>query len=204
MSTPSSSLWRNFLSSPMMTLAQIQFSRGWWLLSAITALIMNLIAHYVFQGYLDMAPCEKCVYIRYAMFMIVIAGVIAALNPRLLLLRLTGYLLSLYGAIFGAIWSWQLVDNYRITEKMSQVTDPFAAGLNLEPCSAFPTFHFGLPLDSWFPSWFAPTGSCGSDDWSFLGLNMGSWTLIVFIVYIALILASMLAAWCYRKHTRAH
>ncbi|MFT7002910.1 MAG: disulfide bond formation protein DsbB, partial [Sulfurimonas sp.] len=30
-------------------------------------------------------------------------------------------------------------------------------------CSAEPSFPLGLPLDSWFPAWFNPTGDCGFD-----------------------------------------
>lgn len=44
---------------------------------------INYLAHSFFQIYLYMAPCEQCVYIRYAMFVMVIGGVIAAINPKI-------------------------------------------------------------------------------------------------------------------------
>jgi disulfide bond formation protein DsbB len=180
-------------NSFMQRLANWQSMRWLWLSSALVALTMNLIAHFIFQDYMNMSPCEKCVYIRYAMFCIVLAGLVAAINPRNLYLRLVGYGITLYGAIFGLIWSWQLVESYRMMNALDSGMDPFAAGLGFTSCSVEAVYHFGLPLDVWFPSWFAPTGVCGADTWSFLGLDMGSWTLVIFSVYIILVTLSILA-----------
>lgn len=41
----------------------------------------TLIILALFQIHLYMAPCEQCVYIRYAMFVMVIGGLVAAINP---------------------------------------------------------------------------------------------------------------------------
>lgn len=185
--------WQELRSSPFQALADWQVTRWWWLTSALIALLMNLIAHYIFQGAMEMDPCEKCVYIRYAMFCIVFGGLIAAINPKLLLLRIVDYVMTIYGAVFGAIWSWELVDSYYLMKALESGADPFAAGLGIASCSTEPVFHFGLPLDIWFPGWFAPTGVCGADDWSFLGLDMGSWTLIIFSVYMILVALSFIA-----------
>lgn len=185
--------WQHLKNAPMQTLANWQTMRWWWLTSACIALMMNLIAHNFFQGFLEMDPCEKCVYIRYAMFCIVIGGVVATINPKQLILRVFGYVFTLYGAIFGAIWSKELIDSYYLMKQLEIGGDPFAAGIGGAACSTDPNFHFGLPLDHWFPSWFSPTGVCGADDWSFLGLDMGSWTFIIFSVYLVLIALSFIA-----------
>lgn len=186
--------WQELKSSPLRALSDWQLMRWWWCVSALVALTMNLIAHYFFQGFMQMDPCEICIYTRYAMFCIVLGGLIAALNPKLLLLRLIGYAMTLYGAVFGAIWSKQLIDNYRLASDLQNGVDPFAAGLGIMSCSYEPTFHFGLPWDKWFPGWFSPTGICGADEWTFLGLNMGGWTLIIFSVYIILVVLSIAAS----------
>ena len=36
-----------------------------WILFGVTSIILVLLAHYLFQGWLYMLPCEQCVYIRY-------------------------------------------------------------------------------------------------------------------------------------------
>lgn len=185
--------WQEFRQSPVQALSDWQSMRWLWLVSAMVALSMNLIAHYIFQIAMDMAPCEKCVYIRYAMFSIVFGGLIASVNPKLLMLRITGYTLTLYGAIFGAIWSKELVDSYSLMNAPTEGVDPFAAGFGFASCSTEATYHFGLPLDRWFPGWFSPSGICGVDDWSFLGLDMGSWTFIIFSVYIALVIFCLIS-----------
>lgn len=185
--------WLELKTSPLQALADWQLMRWWWTVSALVALSMNLIAHYFFQGFMEMDPCEKCVYTRYAMFCIVFGGLIAAINPKAPFLRIIGYVLTLYGAIFGAIWSWELIDSYHLMKALENGADPFAAGLGVASCSTEAVFHFGLPLDIWFPGWFAPTGVCGADEWSFLGLDMGSWTLIIFGVYFVLVILSLIA-----------
>lgn len=186
--------WQELRQSPIQALSDWQSMRWLWLVSAMVALSMNLIAHYIFQIAMDMAPCERCVYIRYAMFSIVFGGLIASINPKLLSLRIAGYAMTLYGAIFGAIWSKELVDSYNLMRAPTEGVDPFAAGFGFTSCATEPTFHFGLPLDRWFPSWFSPSGICGVDDWSFLGLDMGSWTLIIFSVYIVFVILCLISA----------
>ncbi|MDI5568760.1 disulfide bond formation protein B, partial [Salmonella enterica subsp. enterica serovar Kentucky] len=44
------------------------------------------------------APREQCVYIRYAMFVMVIGGVIAAINPKNIVLKLIGCIAAFYGS----------------------------------------------------------------------------------------------------------
>jgi len=186
--------WHEFRQSPIQALSNWQQMRWLWLTSAMVALSMNLIAHYIFQIALEMDPCEKCVYIRYAMFCLVFGGLIAAINPKSFILRIIGYAMTLYGAIFGAIWSKELINNYSLMRTPTEGVDPFAAGFGFASCSTEPTFHFNLPLDSWFPSWFSPSGICGIDEWSFFGLDMGGWTLIIFGVYLILITLFFISA----------
>ncbi|WP_348246387.1 disulfide bond formation protein B, partial [Salmonella enterica] len=58
-----------------------------------------------FQIYLYMAPCEQCVYILYAMFVMVIGWVIAAINPKNIVLKLICCIAAFYGSIKGIKFS---------------------------------------------------------------------------------------------------
>lgn len=67
-------LWRDLRARPVDTLVRWQEQRFLWLLMAIAMGGLIILAHSFFQIYLYMAPCEQCVYIRYAMFVMVIGG----------------------------------------------------------------------------------------------------------------------------------
>ena len=50
---------------PIGTIAAWQDMRWPWALMAAVCVLLVLVAHYMFQVWLYMAPCEQCVYIRY-------------------------------------------------------------------------------------------------------------------------------------------
>lgn len=140
----------------MKKLLHLHKRRYFWLLLSTICLVLVLIAHYFFQNYLFMPPCEQCVYIRFAFMCIVIGGFLAFLNPKNPILKLAGFVFGFYGCIKGFMYSYKL----NLIHKAIASNDPFG----LEGCSATPTFAFGLPLDKWMPSWFLPTGDCGYDN----------------------------------------
>ncbi|PAF44529.1 protein-disulfide oxidoreductase DsbI [Helicobacter sp. 11S02596-1] len=152
-------LWKEFISSPILTIAKWQDRRFLWILMAIVTIGLVLIAHYLFQDYLYMLPCEQCVYIRYAFFVMALGGIIAAFKPQNLILKLIGYVLAFYGGIAGVMYSLKLNKIHHAAHS----TDPMAM-FGVQGCSAEPSFPFGLPLDKWFPDWFLPTGDCGFDN----------------------------------------
>lgn len=219
-------LWRTFIASPPSALAGWQDKRLLWLLMAIVSLALILVAHYLFQDYAYMQPCEQCVYIRYAFFMMLFAGVIAACNPKNIVLKIIGYILGFYGIIIGIGYSLALNKIHHAAHS----DDPMAM-FGVQGCSAEPTFHFGLPLDKWFPDWFAPTGDCGfdspvvpdgivpeglrklvidfyADGWYLLPshkfMNMAQACLLVYVICLIVLLA-MAAGWIYQliKKTKA-
>ncbi|EEQ13721.1 protein-disulfide oxidoreductase [Yersinia frederiksenii ATCC 33641] len=116
-----------------------------------------IIAHSFFQIYLYMNPCEQCVYIRFAMLIMVFGSLIAAINPKNLLLKLFGVISCFYGAVTGLQYSIKL---NRIHHAVHGVDD---ALFGVQGCSTDPSFPFGLPLAKWSPEWFKPTGDCGYD-----------------------------------------
>lgn len=143
-------------SSPINTMADWQDKRFLWFLMAFVAFALLFTAHNVFQHYVYMPPCEQCVYIRYSFFCILFGGLIAAINPKQILLKIVGYILGFYGIITGMLFSIKLNGIHAAAHG----DDPFG----VQGCSTDPTFPFGLPLANWWPDWFSPTGDCGYDN----------------------------------------
>ncbi len=149
-------IWEALRSSPVDTLFKWQNQRFLWILMAVAMGGLVLVAHSFFQLYLYMAPCEQCVYIRFAMLVMMAGGLIAAINPKNVVLKLIGCAAAFYGAITGMMYS------IKLNKIHHAVHDP--EGLfGVQGCSTEPNFPFGLPLAKWSPEWFKPTGDCGYD-----------------------------------------
>lgn len=139
-------------------ISNIQNQRFIWLVMFVSMLGMVLLAHGFFQNYLYMAPCEQCVYIRFSMLVMALGGLLAAINPKNLILKISGYILGFYGAIIGIKYSTKLQGIHAAVNS----DDPFAM-LGMQGCSLTPNFPFNLPLAKLAPDWFQPTGDCGYD-----------------------------------------
>nr|Q9XDP0.1 RecName: Full=Protein-disulfide oxidoreductase DsbI [Lelliottia amnigena]AAD41462.1 disulfide isomerase [Lelliottia amnigena] len=151
-------MWKDLRATPVETLVRWQEQRFLWLLMAVAMGGLIILAHSFFQIYLYMAPCEQCVYIRFAMFVMVFGGLIAAINPKNIILKLIGCLAAFYGSIMGIKFSVKLNGIHYAVHN----PDPDAL-FGVQGCSTDPTFPFGLPLAEWAPEWFRPTGDCGYD-----------------------------------------
>lgn len=119
---------------------------------------VNYLAHSFFQIYLYMAPCEQCVYIRYAMFVMVIGGLVAAINPKNIILKLIGCVMAFYGSILGLKFSLKLNDIHHAVHN----PDPDSL-FGVQGCSTDPTFpltcrwHSGHQIGSSLPGIVAMT-----------------------------------------------
>ena len=133
-----------------------QDKRFLWALMVFVCLALVFVAHFIFQEYAFMRPCEQCVYIRYAFLVMALGGIIALLNPRNAVLKTIAYVLAFFGAIRGVMFSVKL-------NGIHHAAHSEYAMFGVQGCSTVPNFDFGLPLDKWFPSLFAPTGDCGFD-----------------------------------------
>ena len=102
-----------------------------------------------------MKPCEQCVYIRFAFLCMAIGGLVAAINPQNIALKIIGYIFGFWGIIQGIMYSIKLNKIHHAAHS----DNPFG----VQGCSAEPSFPLGLPLDKWAPDWFKPTGDCGFD-----------------------------------------
>lgn len=149
------SVWQEFKSCPMGTIAKWQDARFLWLLMAGASIFLVIVAHSLFQNYVFMKPCEQCVYIRFAFLCMAIGGLIAAINPQNIALKMIGYIFGFWGIIQGIMYSTKL----NAIHHAAHSDDPFG----VQGCSAVPSFPLGLPLDTWAPDWFNPTGDCGFD-----------------------------------------
>lgn len=136
-------------------IAALQDHRIMWILLFLIALALEQVAYQIFQKWLYMRPCEQCVYIRFSMVCLMIAGVIGAINAKSIVLKVIAYIIAIYGTVKGIGFSLKLI---KIGEAFRS-GDPFG----VQGCSSTPSFPFGLPLHEWFPSTFLPTGDCGVD-----------------------------------------
>lgn len=144
-----------------------------WSLLLLTALGLEATA-LVFQYVLALDPCVMCVYERLAVIGLMAAGLIGLINPRMLLLRLGGYIVWGISAAWGMALAWEHVGYQR---------DPTAA----MSCSFLPDFPAWMPLHEWFPAVFLPTGYCDDIQWQWLSLSMPEWMVVVFGIYLAVL-----------------
>ncbi|MDO5532037.1 protein-disulfide oxidoreductase DsbI [Sutterella sp.] len=133
-------------------------SRLPWLVIAFLAGLIVLISHEVFQKWLYMRPCELCVYIRFALTVLGLAALVTAAAPRLLPLRILGYVGGAAASVYGLLTTIRLQGIHHALRS----DDPEAL-FGFEGCSLEPRFPFGFPAERLAPDWFQPTGECGYD-----------------------------------------
>src|SRR5512138_108471 len=98
----------NFRADPVQTISQWQDKRFLWVFMAVLSLFMVILAHSVFQVWLYMRPCEQCVYIRLAFFAMTFGGIVAAIKPSNIGLKIVGYLFAIWGSFKGVLYSLKL------------------------------------------------------------------------------------------------
>lgn len=159
-------------------LNRLSQGRGAWLLMALTALILELVALY-FQHVMLLLPCVMCIYERCALFGILGAGLVGAIAPATWL-RYGAILIWLYSAWEGLRLSWQ--------HTMIQLhPSPFTT------CDFAARFPSWLPLDKWLPGVFVATGDCAERSWTFLNMGMPQWLVGVFAVFLLIGIVVLLA-----------
>ncbi|MBV7317602.1 disulfide bond formation protein B [Shewanella sp. NIFS-20-20] len=189
--------WQQFSSAPVSQLSLLQSNRAVWCLMAGAAMFLILSAIFYFQLFLAMDPCELCVYIRFSQCCIVIAGLIILIDPRNHILKFLGLLLAWYAIIQGWMWSYELMKIHDAAHMVVDTSmDFFAAAGDAagSACSTEPKFPLNLPLNEWLPFEFEPTGGCGEDDWSLLGMNMAHYCMLAYAVFM-ICLAPLTFGW---------
>ncbi len=120
-------------TDPVNTLADWQDSRWPWGIIAFAMIAMVLLAHYVFQDWMHMLPCEQCVYIRYGNLVMALGCIIAMINPKALWAKVVGYVISLYGLVYTIMCSWKLIGIHDAVHS----DDPMAM-FGMQGCSTEP------------------------------------------------------------------
>lgn len=152
--------------------------RGAWLLLALTAFALELVALY-FQHVMLLKPCVLCIYQRCAVFGILGAGLIGAIAPATPL-RFGAIIIWLYSAWQGLMLAMKHTD-------IQLHPSPFVT------CEFFVSFPSWLPLDKWLPSVFSATGDCAVRQWHFMSLEMPQWMVVIFGLYLIVGLIVLIA-----------
>jgi disulfide bond formation protein DsbB len=150
-----------------------------WVLLSFSALTLLLLALY-FQYGMSLGPCTKCVYQRFAIVGILLAGLVGMWGRESALLRWSAYI----GWAVAAGWGLKIAHDQVLVEELVK-------NGGFSTCAVFAEFPSWLPLDSWIPFIFNPTGVCGDIAWQFLGYSMPFWMRIVFAVYLLAVLVVM-------------
>ena len=140
---------------PVGAIADWQDMRWPWVLMAAVCVLLVLVAHYMFQVWLYMAPCEQCVYIRFGFLVMAIGGLICVINPKNLILKVLGYAFAFAGAIYGLKCSVKLEAIHHAIH-----SDDPTAMFGMQGCSSDPHYPFDLPLAQWAPDWFTIISYC--------------------------------------------
>ena len=158
-------------------LNQCSRGRGAWLLLALTAFALELVALW-FQHVMLLKPCVLCIYERSALFGVMGAGLVGAIAPKTPL-RYVAMIIWIYSAWRGLQLAYE--------HTMIQLhPSPF---MTCDFAARFPSW---LPLDKWLPWMFNPTGDCSERQWSFLSWEMPQWLVLIFGCYLAVALVIMI------------
>lgn len=134
-------------------LNQCSRGRGAWLLLALTAFALELVALW-FQHVMLLKPCVLCIYERSALFGVMGAGLVGAIAPKTPL-RYVAMIIWIYSAWRGLQLAYE--------HTMIQLhPSPF---MTCDFAARFPSW---LPLDKWLPQVFLASGDCAERQWSFL------------------------------------
>ena len=144
-----------------------------------------LTAIFYFQEELGLEPCPMCILSRYTFILVGAVSLVAAIHgPR-------GWGLKVYAVIVALLSATGLGISLR--HSYLQHFPP-----KMETCGSDLGFLVGnFPLTQALPKIFAGTGSCSSIDWRFVGLTIPEWTLVWFVIFIAV------AAWAIVATRRA-
>lgn len=153
-------------------------NRNTWLLLALTAFILELVALY-FHHIILLRPCVLCIYQRCALFGVITAGLVGAIAPATPL-RFVGLAIWLYSAWQGLLLAMKHTN-------IQLHPSPFVT------CDFFVSFPTWFPLDKWLPSVFSASGDCAVRQWRFLSLEMPEWMMVIFGAYLVVAVVILIA-----------
>ncbi|RKF20415.1 disulfide bond formation protein DsbB [Alginatibacterium sediminis] len=156
-------------------------TRKAWLLLAVISFLLELTALF-FQYGMKLDPCVMCVYERTAMMGMMFAGLLGAIAPQLLILRIMSFGLWIVSSAWGLQLAWQHTQ-FQINP------NPFST------CDFFASYPSWFKLDTWAPWMFNPTGYCDQVSWMFLGWSMPQWLILIFAISLVSSLLFFASQW---------
>jgi disulfide bond formation protein DsbB len=146
--------------------------RQWMALMSSACLAMLAFGMYL-QHVVGLEPCPMCVVQRYALVLIAIFGVLAAVSGKKAL-QIAGVfwvlVFAMGGAFVAARQSWL------------QWYPPEIASCGRDIYGMIETF----PLQRAIPMIFRGSGDCTKIDWTFLGGSIANWSFVCFCAISAL------------------
>lgn len=167
----------------MLNLVSAFLSRPRWVFAAIAVISAAMLAFGILylQNVVGLNPCPMCIVQRYALIVVGVLSLLAALSRRA-----------------GAWWGWGLLAVAMAA--FGAFTAARQSWLQWNP-PPFPTCGrdlYGMiesfPLKRAIPMIFRGTGDCSAIDWRFLGGTIANWSFVWFIIFAVLILTTLLRA----------
>lgn len=134
---------------------------------SLIAIFFELIVLYV-QYIIYFNPCVLCIYQRFALYGLILSGIISTFTNISLL-----YFFSI------SLWIYSSWKGLLIAIKQTKIHF-FKFKFNCY----FIFFPYWLPLDRWLPAVFSPTGDCSEPQIIFLSLTISQWMIIIFLIYL--------------------
>lgn len=139
----------------MLKLAEFGEKRLTYLFLAFFSLFLVAVAHFFFQNFLFMQPCNLCISIRYSFLIIAIFASFLLIQPKNTYFQIFGTLGILTGLIRGSYFAIKLNQAYKEVKTLKENV--------AQACSA-PTYS---PLENYLgsvaPTWLKASGQCGND-----------------------------------------
>lgn len=148
--------------------------------AAIVAICVGMLAFGILylQNVVGLDPCPMCIVQRYALIIVGVFCLLAALSNRLGAWRLWGLLavaMSGFGAFTAARQSWL------------QWNPPEFATCGRDLYGMIESF----PLQRAIPMIFRGSGDCSAVEWTFLGGTIANWSFVWFVIFALAILATL-------------
>lgn len=145
--------------------------------AAIAAICAAMLAFGILylQHVVGLEPCPMCIVQRYALIIVGVCCLLAALSTRVGAWRLWGLLavaMAAFGAFTAARQSWL------------QWNPPEFATCGRDLYGMIESF----PLQRAIPMIFRGSGDCSAVDWTFLGGTIANWSFVWFVVFAVTIL----------------
>lgn len=166
--------------------ANISQHKNFWGAVFGSTLVLVLTAFY-FQYLDDLAPCIMCIYQRTA----VLGLMLSALLPTVVMHKVTQFV-GLVGGMISSVWGLLIAIEH---VDIQTAINPFFAS-----CEIVPNFPSWAPLHEWLPQIFAATGDCGDIKWSFIGMSMPQWMIVIFAAYTCLLIFAAATALMKKKN----